>query len=536
MKLEDAIKELKKRVDIVQIIGQSVKLTKHNNSYFGLCPFHSEKTPSLSVKQDSGYFKCFGCNASGDIFEFIQRQTGRLFIDVVRDLAARYRIEINNNPQSRINNTNTQQLVKMHELFQKQLCNDPLKYLIEKRKYSIEDIKKLEFGFGGNVFGLFKNRITIPIYDHNGRLVAFGGRIFFENDNRVKYVNSASSDVYNKSNILFGLYNSLTLIKKNKFCVIVEGYFDVISLFLMNIPSVASCGTSLTKSHVELLKRYTENVILCFDQDKAGQDAHWKALKLLLNNNFKVKTITLTDKDVDTVWQHGEIEKLIEAFKNPIDAIEVLVEKAFNESLSGIQCRIRALEKIISTLTSISDPLIRRQYVRLTASRFKEDEYLLLKTVLRARLNYPKESGLKNIEKDIKTKIATWSDLDRLLLWVAISSPESIIEYNYNFQNINSELKYLIEELKNGKDLLNIEINRKSNLFIEIKKILFSGETISVKDIDKIFSDLSKKDDEKKIQEKIKLYYEKLVSVVSNGNLDEIRKCLKIQKSFLKIG
>lgn len=533
MKLEHAIRELKKCIDIVQTVGQTVKLTKRSNGYFGLCPFHLEKTPSFSVRPEKGYFKCFGCGASGDVFEFLQKQTGKLFIEIVRDLAVRYKIDIDNsNFQSeRIQNSDTQLLMKMHELFQKQLTGEPLKYLIEKRRYNVEDIKNMEFGFGGNIVGLFKNRITIPIRDNHGRLVAFGGRIFLEDDNRAKYVNSASSSVYNKSNILFGLHSSLSLIRKNTFCVIVEGYFDVIALTLIGLPSVASCGTSLTKSHIELLKNYTNNVILCFDNDNAGRAAHLKALLLLLSNDFKIQTVTLPSKDVDTMWQQNKQKELLRLFENPRDAIEVQIEETFRESLGGVRYRIRSLEKIIAILAAVNDPLIKRQYVRLTASFFKEDELLLIRAVSRFQSNCHNKFIIK---ENTKIKTIFWSDFDRLLLWIAISNPESIIEYDYDFKNINLELKYLIEELKGGKKLPEIEINRNSILFTEIKRILVSREIISTGDIDKIFTDLSEKDTRKKMLEKIKIHYKRLIGAANSGNLDEIRKMLKNQSGLLR--
>ncbi|MES2503845.1 MAG: CHC2 zinc finger domain-containing protein [Myxococcota bacterium] len=527
MKLEEAIQEIKRRTDLAQVIGQTVKLRKNGSHYVGLCPFHGEKSPSFNVRPDRGYFKCFGCGASGDVFEFLQKTTGQLFIDIVKRLASEHGIEIEQTYKPRVNPAVADSLASMQSMFRQQLKGEALSYLTRQRKYSTDFIDKMELGYGGAVSGLFQGRITIPIKNHRGQLVAFGGRIFNDSEkSRPKYVNSAASELYDKGHVLYGLFESLPLIKTQKRVVLVEGYFDVMALLAVGIPAVAPCGTSLTEGHLELIHKYTDQVVLCFDQDSAGHLAHEKALLMFLSKGFSVQTVVLPAKDPDTLWQNGQAQTLKDLFAKPKDAIENRIELALQESVGGVHQRIGALQALMPVLSASPDPLVNRQYVRLAAHMLKEDEGLLVGAVLKYRPGSVKRAPARATAAPATR--TPWSDAEKLLYKAVIAAPALVLNHPDILEDVglNPELKAVLTALVQGENLLDITLPE-----VQLGEILVSGE-----EAEKIFLGWSDKVAREKRQIWLKEQHLKLMSATNQGNLDEVRQTLKDQSGALKKG
>lgn len=312
---EDVISQIKDRLDIVDVVSQYVVLKKSGANYWGICPFHNDKKPSMSVSPSRGIFKCFSCGAGGDALGFLVKIQNRDFKDIVEELADKYGIEL---PKKYNASSETKSLKKdmikacskAAKFYHMQLrsADDANKAMTALRKRDVDDsvIDKFTLGWAPNTYdtlykelkkefkdeilekaGLilksnsggyidrFRNRIIIPIQNENGEYVAFGARAVDEGQNP-KYLNSSDSLIYNKSKLLFGLNSAQDAIKAEDGVVIMEGYFDVISAQAHGVENaVASCGTALTPDHVKLLSRYTKSrrIFLSFDTDNAGVNA-----------------------------------------------------------------------------------------------------------------------------------------------------------------------------------------------------------------------------------------------------------------------
>lgn len=323
--LEELVSQIKDRLDIVDVVSQQVILKKNGSHYWGLCPFHKEKTPSFSVNPALGIYKCFGCGEGGDAISFIMKTQNKDFMEVITELAERFGLEMPKNVQK---NEGTKTLKeemiracsKAVEFYNLRLLKDKspetthvIEYLT-KRGITQEIIEKYSLGLApkaystfykkyksdftdevlekagliiktreGEYIDRFRNRIIIPIQNEFGDYVAFGARAI-EPEQQPKYLNSSDSLIYNKSKLLYGLYHAKDAIKKDDSVVLMEGYFDVISAQAHGIENaVASCGTSLTADHIKLLSRYTPSrrIYLSFDTDSAGQKATKRNAELI---------------------------------------------------------------------------------------------------------------------------------------------------------------------------------------------------------------------------------------------------------------
>ncbi len=338
---DSQIEEIKNRLNIVEVIGSYIKLKKTGANYRAICPFHSEKTPSFFVSPVRQIWHCFGCGAGGSIFDFVKQIEGIEFGDALRFLAQKAGVELKRqDPKIR---TERQRLYEILELaccfFEKQLeasnrGKEALKYLLS-RKISKESVKKWRLGYAPNTWqglsdflvgkgysreelekaGLavkseksdsyydrFRGRIIFPVFDLNSQPIGFGARIFEkeEKGETAKYINTPQTILYDKSRILYGLNFAKLPIRKSNSCVITEGYTDVIMAHQAGFENtVAVSGTALTPFHLEILKRYTENLVLAFDMDIAGDTATKRGIEMAQEAGFNIKIIKKTEKDSD---------------------------------------------------------------------------------------------------------------------------------------------------------------------------------------------------------------------------------------------
>jgi len=319
---EDVVSQIKDKLDVLDVVSKDVILKKNGGSYWGLCPFHKEKTPSFSVNPAKGIYKCFGCGEGGDALTYLLKTRGTTFKELIKDLASEFGLELPNTFSGVKNKDVREQMIKacskaaeyyQHLLFASSNGANALSYL-NNRGIDEKIIKRYILGFAGkepnhlyislkdkfpndilekaglilktqkgDFIDRFRNRIIIPIHDENGDIVAFGARAIEEGQNP-KYLNSSDSLIYNKSKLLYGLYFAKDSIKQSDSIIIMEGYFDVISAQAHGIENcVASCGTSLTSEHVKLISRYSKSrkIYLGFDTDSAGIRATTRGAEII---------------------------------------------------------------------------------------------------------------------------------------------------------------------------------------------------------------------------------------------------------------
>ena len=334
---ESVIREIKERLDIVEVIGDFVSLKRSGSSYKALSPFTNEKTPSFFVSPSKQIFKCFSTGKGGDAIEFLKEVESMTYIEAIKYLGEKYGVEINESTSGYEQNNDKESLLillnKSKDFFLENLKTDEGKNIaltyFNHRKISTEMIKKFELGYSldkwdslykfliknqfsddniikaglilennNKKYDRFRNRVIFPIHNLSGKTIAFGARILAEDKKQPKYINSPETSLYIKSNTLYGLYQSKNEIRKLDNCFLVEGYTDVISLFQIGIENVvASSGTSLTTNQIKLISRYTKNITILFDGDKAGLAASLRGMDLILENDMNVEIVSFPEGD-----------------------------------------------------------------------------------------------------------------------------------------------------------------------------------------------------------------------------------------------
>ena len=364
---DEIIQRVKEESDIVEWIGRYTKLEKKGRNYMGLCPFHTEKTPSFSVQPEKGYYHCFGCGAGGDVIKFLMEKEGLGFIEAVEKLAEDLHIDLKPSFRDTAADKKRERMVAMNR-------EAALYYMeiLSRNPYSLDYLKNrgigqkmiLAFGLGfapaggdqllghmkakgydekelfeanllsyneerNHYYDRFRNRLIFPIIDRKSRVVGFGGRVL--DDSLPKYLNSSDTLLYKKSRELYGL-NRVMKVSDRERILLVEGYMDVISLHAAGIGyAVASLGTSLTREQARIIKRYGKQVFICYDGDKAGQAATDRAIEVLLTEDIRPRIVVLEGgKDPDEyIRDYGKI-----AFEGKL-----------NRGLSSVEFQVQNLEK-----------------------------------------------------------------------------------------------------------------------------------------------------------------------------------------------
>ncbi|HUI53805.1 MAG TPA: DNA primase [Bryobacteraceae bacterium] len=330
----DFVEELKSRVEIVSVIGEKVRLRKSGpNRYQGLCPFHTEKTPSFSVHAARQFYYCFGCQAKGDVINFVMEIEGISFYEALKGLAERHGIPMPKRSQYADEDSRLREaLFQMHELAQENFranlagpAGETARAYLARRGVKPETVEHFGLGYSerlgralsrlfeqrnfpaaqieqsglvrkrddGTLYDYFRNRLMFPIHNESGKIIGFGGRALAEDDNP-KYLNSPETPIYKKSRVLYNLHRAKEAIRKEERAVLVEGYMDAIGVTAAGFRSVvASCGTALTPEQVRALKRHAERIVVNFDPDAAGANATERSINLLLEEGMQVRIVEL---------------------------------------------------------------------------------------------------------------------------------------------------------------------------------------------------------------------------------------------------
>lgn len=426
---EDVIERIKNENDIVDVISESVRLKRSGRNYMGLCPFHNEKSPSFSVSQDKQIYKCFSCNEAGNVITFVMKQKNKNFIEAIKYLAERARIplEIGKGESSQITKkrellykinkeagrfffSNLTKVKKAKEYFLNRGIDENtikkfglgysldmwqglIDHLLSKGyKYSdlLDDGLILKGKNENNYYDRFRNRVMFPVFDKEGRVIGFGGRVL--DDSKPKYLNSPETLIFHKGTNLYGLNFALKNKIEDRTIIIVEGYMDCVSLHQYGITnSVASLGTALTEQQARLLKRYADTIIISYDADVAGQNATQRGIDILTEAGFQVKILTIPEaKDPDEFLRVNGREAFLSLVKSAIPIIEYRLNRAadglnlknnnqlieYGRRASIILSQVDAIEKDVYIKKISENTGIREQslYDMLSKEKNKKDE------------------------------------------------------------------------------------------------------------------------------------------------------------------
>jgi DNA primase len=456
----DFVEQVKSSVDIVRLVGEYVRLKKNGNRYVGLCPFHTEKTPSFGVNPVHQYFKCFGCGAGGDIFKFVMELEGVTFFEALKTIAERNGIPMPK--RAEYVDAETKQrtaLMQAHEiaarLFQSNL-NGPSgaharQYLTE-RGVTPESIA--EFGLGlaadaweqltrrleqegfapeilensglvnrrqesGGFYDRFRGRLMFPIQDESGRVIAFGGRALKPDDDP-KYLNSPKTLLYDKSNTLYNLHRAKSAVRKLDRVVLVEGYMDVIGVYAAGVHEVvASCGTALTNAQVRALKRHSDRIVVNFDPDTAGASAAERSIQMLLDEEMRVRVLELTgDLDPDEYVKQNGAEAYRETLeKAPIYYFWLADRTRKKFDTAAAEGRMDAWKMILPAIERIRSRIERAAVAKDMAVYLGVDESLVLEQF--------RKSGATRSEPAPRDKVSAVPAIERLLLNALLKSEDA---------------------------------------------------------------------------------------------------------------
>ncbi len=585
---DELIEEIRSNNDIVDVISQYVTLKRSGRNFFGLCPFHKEKSPSFAVSPDKQIFHCFGCNAGGNVIHFVSKIENLNFRETIELLAERSHIELPTLENSEDEKT-ARLKAKVYEINQiaAQFYHENLykpssklaQEYIKKRKLDNNTLKAFLIGYAGNFDELyrilkekgyteeemlasslikrapdgkfmdsFRKRLMFPIQDVRDKVIAFGGRVL--DDSKPKYINSPENIVYSKGRHLFGL--NVAKRHDTKQIIIVEGYMDAISLYQRGITNVvASLGTALTEGQGRLLRRHSEKVILGYDADGAGQNAILRGMDILQNMGCDLRVLQIEGaKDPDEYVVKFGPERFLKCVENSISLVEFKVKILKRDlNLEVTNDKIKFLNEIAKILAKVSNQMEREIYI----DKLSKD-YKISKEAIQAEINklmYAGSSSTKKLEKQVRT-IATPKKEQISEVSAAVTKRENMVIYllmnetekvysrlkeailPQDFQNtLNKEiLKKLYEELEKGNSNTNQVLNQfeEENMISHLTEIM--AYDFEINDVDKAVEDLLYTyEKEKLVQRRNELV--KQIEEGSTENKDQLEK--ELNEVFLKL-
>lgn len=433
---EAVIEDIKKRLPVSEVVSQYVKLTRKGDRHWGLCPFHHEKTPSFTVLDSGGFYKCFGCGKGGSIFDFIMEMEHVDFPQAVEILAKKAGIELKEESEGERRQYNRQKAIgelydRLYRTYHSILLTHPTakaaREYLERRKVSAQTIERFQLGYAPDdpkwLYGflrkndysdevlkesglfsrnyetlpLFRNRIMFPIRTWQGSCVAFGGRDL-SGESRAKYINTPDTSIYSKRNVLFGFYESLPTIKERKEITLCEGNFDVISLHQAGLTyAAAPLGTAFTEEQAKLIKRYCDRVNILFDSDSAGQNATAKALLICQRLDLTNYVVKLEGaKDSSQMLEEKGGEMLAKSAVNAVAGFSYLVSSALKMyDIRQPKGKSSVFKEVRPYLDATSSDIERQGYIKYLSDVLRIPEEKILSDYMKQRSTTPepKEEG-----------------------------------------------------------------------------------------------------------------------------------------------
>jgi len=459
------IEQIKDAAKIEDVVSDYVTLRRRGANLIGLCPFHNEKTPSFSVNPARNIFKCFGCNKGGDSVHFVMEIEQSSYVDALRTLAKKYGIEIRERdltPEEIAARSDRESMLIVNDFAQKHFYENLHKHAegravglsyFRERGFRDDIVEKFRLGFAldswdelakaaisagykedfliktglcfkserdGKLTDRFRNRVIFPFVNLSGKIVGFGGRVLVKADNTAKYLNSPESEIYHKSNELYGIFWAKTAIQKADRCFLVEGYTDVISFHQSGIENVvASSGTSLTEGQIRIIQRFTKNITLIYDGDPAGIKASLRGIDLFLAEGMNVRVLLLPDGDDPDSFARknnaSDLQNFIE--KNSTDFIRFKIKLLMEDAASDPVKRATAIGDILASIAKIPDQIIRAEYIKESSVLLALDEqkiYYEINKILKKEFEKKTQKKFdENAENQTETQTEKVSEIDR---------------------------------------------------------------------------------------------------------------------------
>ena len=492
---QEIINRINDTADIVDVVSKYVDLKKRGRNFFGLCPFHNEKTPSFSVAPDKGIYHCFGCGNGGNAVNFIMEYEKISFVDAIQELGGQLGIDVEFSGDNKSKEF-FHALYEIHNLaanlYHKTLFSDKGKkakqYLLDRgidenliklfkigfapknSKFLLESIKAKQykkdvieksglFGFSNSeIYDRFRSRIMFPIFNTSNKVIAFGGRVFGVND-PAKYMNSPETPLYHKSEIFYGINLSRDIIHKENCAILVEGYTDVIQLFQAGIKNViAVSGTAFTEQHVNQIRRLTSKVFLAYDGDSAGTNATLRAGYALLKGGVEPKIIEIPDnldpdewvkKEGPTVFKSNGIDKAIGVLNFQL--------KSSNFSQASSVEKSNIIKDILSVVNKIQDPIIQQNLVKGLAQAAGVEENQIIHMLSKQATRYRPRQSIDENDKP-----------SRLFSTVNGKAELGIIQV---LSGNNDEAKILLKEKLDVNKIETLQIKKLVEILLKSKKI-----------------------------------------------------------------
>jgi DNA primase len=463
------IDDLRLQANIVQVVQEYVPLKRAGTTFKGLCPFHSEKTPSFHVNPEKGFFHCFGCGVGGDVFKFLELHEKVAFPDAVRLLAQKFGIALpelgdGDDQDSRRDAALRETLLKLHEMaaayFTEQLAAPAgarARRQLDDRDVKASTIEQLGLGYApmtrdallqrlrkqgfadnvliqsglvvrrdsGEIVDRFRNRLMVPICRDTGSIIAFGGRAM-DAEQVPKYLNSPETPIYSKGRTLYGLNLSKAQIRASGFAVLVEGYFDFAQVFQSQAaPPVASCGTALTSQQAQLLRRFTTRTVLSFDPDAAGQGAATRSCEMLVTEGFDVNVVELDKgEDPDTfIRRHGP-----DSYRERLRSSQPYLEYLLDQAAAGLDLgqadnRRLFLNRMLSVAARIPDAAVRDQFGDRIAHKARIAEGVVRDEIRKAAVG--RRTTVTAVEMP---SLGSVKEAEKALIWWLINRPDEAME------------------------------------------------------------------------------------------------------------
>lgn len=574
---QDQIEELKDRLDIVDIISEYISLKRVGSNFQGLCPFHSEKTPSFSVSRDRGYFHCFGCHERGDAISFIMKIENLTYPEAIKFLAEKYGLVLEETYTSKENIEKRKRLYEInsmaakfylknlltHDLPQEYMKNRGLnKKVLNKfflgyakngselynylKSKNITDEDMLELGlinvYSGKIVDKFQDRLIFPILNNKNKVIGFGGRTL--NDNKIKYLNSPESDIFKKRNNIYGV-NIINKTRNQNKVLLVEGYMDVIGLYNHGIDyAVATLGTALTQEQARIVKRYANHIYIAYDGDTAGIKATLRAIDIFKNMDVQLSILEFPGKmDPDEyVNKYGkeEFENLLKKATNPIDfKLEKLLELTPN--------RADFIKGVITFLSEFRGNTVRDLYIDKAAKFIGVSTDSLRKDV-EEKIS---QNNKNKLNKNFQSSNSGYNNTDTQAYKNSNEYKQSKnydIEKLFTIYSMTNEKNYLklkqYEKFLEDKDLIEIyksihlifegqmavESILNSELFIKHNLIMFYDSAKNNSDNQEVIDELIERIEKIQLEQELDLIKDQLRSDSSNDTLN--KKYLELLKKL----